>query len=165
MDPASLEELKATCSSIQKCLELRFKYLRLSLQRPIDNPRHQDTWEIYPNDNQNSENWQIPSEDTQTKYRLEPSGVFQIYASKEDMDANKPMLSIPTVNDFCADLKSVFSVSNDGPAKTFAADRLAYLDSTWDIYSLRFGHQESRRIKVLAITANTTLNTKEHPPH
>lgn len=81
------------------------------------------------------------------------------------MDANKPMLSIPTVNDFCADLKSVFSVSNDGPAKTFAADRLAYLDSTWDIYSLRFGHQESRRIKVLAITANTTLNTKEHPPH
>lgn len=41
-------ELTAIYSNIQKILDLRHKYMRLSLQGPHDNPRDDPGWEIYP---------------------------------------------------------------------------------------------------------------------
>ncbi|CAK3997944.1 AMP deaminase [Lecanosticta acicola] len=41
-------ELNAIYSNIQKILDLRHKYIRLSLQGPHDNPRDDPGWEIYP---------------------------------------------------------------------------------------------------------------------
>lgn len=41
-------ELSAIYTSIQKILDLRHKYMRLSLQREHDNPKDEDSWPIYP---------------------------------------------------------------------------------------------------------------------
>ena len=41
-------ELNAIYTNIQRVLELRHKYMRLSLQGPGDNPRDHPTWKIYP---------------------------------------------------------------------------------------------------------------------
>ncbi|PNS18512.1 AMP deaminase [Sphaceloma murrayae] len=41
-------ELKAIYSNIQKILDMRHKYIRLSLQGPTDNPKDEPGWRIYP---------------------------------------------------------------------------------------------------------------------
>lgn len=41
-------ELSAIYSNIQKVLDLRHKYIRLSLQGPSDNPKDESGWQIYP---------------------------------------------------------------------------------------------------------------------
>ena len=41
-------ELSAIYSNIQKVLDIRHKYIRLSLQRPFDNPKDEPGWNIYP---------------------------------------------------------------------------------------------------------------------
>jgi AMP deaminase len=41
-------ELSEIYSNIQKILELRHKYIRLSLQGPTDNPRDEPGWSLYP---------------------------------------------------------------------------------------------------------------------
>ncbi|KAK4999149.1 AMP deaminase [Elasticomyces elasticus] len=41
-------ELTAIYTNIQKVLDIRHKYIRLSLQGPTDNPRDDPSWKIYP---------------------------------------------------------------------------------------------------------------------
>ncbi|OCK80708.1 AMP deaminase 3 [Lepidopterella palustris CBS 459.81] len=41
-------ELSAIYTNIQKVLDLRHKYIRLSLQGPFDNPKDDPAWRIYP---------------------------------------------------------------------------------------------------------------------
>ncbi|KAF2099852.1 AMP deaminase [Rhizodiscina lignyota] len=41
-------ELGAIYSNIQKVLDIRHKYIRLSLQQPTDNPKDEGGWNIYP---------------------------------------------------------------------------------------------------------------------
>ena len=41
-------ELSAIYTNIQKILDLRHKYIRLSLQEPGDNPKDEPGWKIYP---------------------------------------------------------------------------------------------------------------------
>ena len=41
-------ELNAIYTNIQKILDIRHKYMRLSLQLPTDNPRDDPEWKIYP---------------------------------------------------------------------------------------------------------------------
>ncbi|KAK2759044.1 AMP deaminase [Arachnomyces sp. PD_36] len=47
-DNAITAELNVICRKIQSLLDKRHKYIRLSLQRPGDNPRDDPGWEIYP---------------------------------------------------------------------------------------------------------------------
>ncbi|CAG8767616.1 2857_t:CDS:2, partial [Cetraspora pellucida] len=41
-------ELETIYTDFHKCLELRDKYMKLSLQRLGDNPKDKDSWIIYP---------------------------------------------------------------------------------------------------------------------
>jgi AMP deaminase len=41
-------ELEGLYTSFHKCLDLRDKYMELSLQRPSDNPKDSKDWKIYP---------------------------------------------------------------------------------------------------------------------
>ena len=43
-----VSEVEAICKKIRVLLDLRRKYLRTSLQCPGDNPKDEETWEIYP---------------------------------------------------------------------------------------------------------------------
>ncbi|SZF04983.1 unnamed protein product [Blumeria hordei] len=47
-DPILAAELSMIYAKIQKVLDIRRKYIRLSLQRDGDNPRDHPDWEIYP---------------------------------------------------------------------------------------------------------------------
>ncbi|KAK5129389.1 hypothetical protein LTR08_003549 [Meristemomyces frigidus] len=47
-DSSITSELNAIYSNIQKILDIRHKYIRLSLQGPTDNPRDDPGWNIYP---------------------------------------------------------------------------------------------------------------------
>lgn len=47
-DPHIAAELSAIFGNIQKCLDIRHKYIRLSLQRDGDNPKDDPSWDIYP---------------------------------------------------------------------------------------------------------------------
>ncbi|KAF2210862.1 hypothetical protein CERZMDRAFT_121684 [Cercospora zeae-maydis SCOH1-5] len=47
-DSSVTSELNAIYSNIQKILDLRHKYIRLSLQGPSDNPRDEPGWTLYP---------------------------------------------------------------------------------------------------------------------
>lgn len=43
-----LPEVSAICRNIQEVLEIRRKYIMLSLQEPKDDPRNDEHWELYP---------------------------------------------------------------------------------------------------------------------
>ncbi|KAH0564931.1 putative zinc finger protein [Trichoglossum hirsutum] len=47
-DSRVTEELSAIYTNIQKVLDIRHKYIRLSLQRQGDNPKDESGWRIYP---------------------------------------------------------------------------------------------------------------------
>ena len=47
-DSSITTELSSIYTNIQKVLDLRHKYIRLSLQRNFDNPKDDPAWRIYP---------------------------------------------------------------------------------------------------------------------
>lgn len=47
-DPLINAELSAIFKSVQKVIDIRRKYIRLSLQGPADNPKDDPSWNIYP---------------------------------------------------------------------------------------------------------------------
>ncbi|KAF4551008.1 AMP deaminase-like protein [Elsinoe fawcettii] len=47
-DSKVTSELRAIYSNIQRILDMRHKYIRLSLQGPTDNPKDEPGWRIYP---------------------------------------------------------------------------------------------------------------------
>ncbi|KAK0656394.1 hypothetical protein B0T16DRAFT_399221 [Cercophora newfieldiana] len=47
-DPQITQELGAIFQNVQKMLDLRHKYMRLSLQGPNDNPKDEPGWNVYP---------------------------------------------------------------------------------------------------------------------
>ena len=47
-DSIITSELSAIYTNIQKVLDMRHKYIRLSLQEPNDNPKDEPSWPIYP---------------------------------------------------------------------------------------------------------------------
>ena len=103
---AITDDIVQICHGVQCCLELRRKYIRVSLQRDYDNPKNNiDRWKIYPEPpkprwtyNAEDNTWQdhkydqpkvpvgedfeisdfqIPGSDNKN-YRLEV-GVYQVY--------------------------------------------------------------------------------------
>ena len=44
----AIPEASIVCRKIQEVLEIRGKYISLSLQAPKDDPRNDDSWEVYP---------------------------------------------------------------------------------------------------------------------
>lgn len=47
-DPSITAELSSILKNVQKILDIRHKYIRLSLQGPTDNPKDDPNWPIYP---------------------------------------------------------------------------------------------------------------------
>ncbi|KAG8165050.1 hypothetical protein KVR01_005325 [Diaporthe batatas] len=47
-DASVTAELSAILKNVQKILDIRHKYIRLSLQGPTDNPKDDPNWQIYP---------------------------------------------------------------------------------------------------------------------
>lgn len=185
-DPALSLELSAIYTNIQQVLDLRHKYLRVSLQGHGDNPKDDPSWSIYPpppppvwvdpnrpvefqsdettgadagpgNEKQNAEKRRKPGENIgedfvfedceipgadEMVFRLDDKGVYQVFENKKALDADLPIVTIPTIREYYMDLDKVQDISSDGPNKSFAFRRLQYLEGRWNLYVLLNEHQE-----------------------
>ncbi|KAK6350970.1 AMP deaminase, variant 2 [Orbilia javanica] len=188
-DAGITAELQTIYTNVQKILDLRHKYIRLSLQGPTDNPKDDAAWKIYPpppppvwvpegsqilpprddpmygtanidgsaelnrsggktrkpgqdiGGDFEFEECEIPGED-EMEFRLDDTGVFQVYENRKAMDNDLPIVAIPTIREYYMDLEDVLNISSDGPSKSFAFRRLSYLEGKWNLYSLLNEYQE-----------------------
>lgn len=194
-DSSVTTELQTIYSNIQKVMDIRHKYMRLSLQGPEDNPRDEPGWGIYPpmpepvwsQDGRRSgfaatnstdksstdsagitpkghskngeprkfrkmghdigEDFEledclpVPGEEEMT-YKLDATGVYQVYETSESSDLHEPIIHIPTIREFYMDLDQILNVSSDGPSKSFAFRRLQYLEGKFNLYVLLNEYQE-----------------------
>ncbi|CAJ2513358.1 Uu.00g014770.m01.CDS01 [Anthostomella pinea] len=200
-DPHITAELSNIFQNIQKILEIRHRYIRLSLQRDGDNPKDDPSWDIYPsppepawagqptahntpghntatNSLSNSLVLPGPGSDAEPKkspkkrkpgqnigedfemdnmlplpqasefaFRLDDSGVYQVYENAASDKANTPVVGVPTIKDFYQDLEKILSISSDGPSKSFAFRRLQYLEGKFHLYALLNEYQETADTK------------------
>ncbi|KAI8940392.1 putative zinc finger protein [Plenodomus lindquistii] len=178
-------ELSAIYTNVQKVLDLRHKYIRLSLQRNFDNPKDEPGWRIYPPHpepvwNDSSKERRNASSSLQSStilepteppkqprkmgtnigedfylddllpvpgpgemsFRLDDSGVFQVYETTKSAELDQPIIAIPTLREFYIDLDSILEISSDGPSKSFAFRRLQYLEGKFNLYYLLNEYQE-----------------------
>lgn len=185
-DSSVTAELSAIYTNVQKVLDLRHKYIRLSLQRNFDNPKDDSGWRIYPphpepvwndtskerrNASSSMQNSGIlePTEppkpprkmgtnigedfhiddllpvpgSSEMSFKLDESGVFQVYETAQSEELNTPVVAIPTLREFYIDLDSILEISSDGPSKSFAFRRLQYLEGKFNLYYLLNEYQET----------------------
>ncbi|KAK3355952.1 hypothetical protein B0H65DRAFT_417687 [Neurospora tetraspora] len=202
-DPQITAELTGIFQDVQKIIDLRRKYINVSLQGPFDNPKDDPSWVIYPpppgpawsedrekagrgthalnsaanslansmilNNDKHEGSSGTPIKWTGKKrkpgqdigedfvledllpapgpddftYKLDESGVYQIYSNDQDKEADKPAIKIPTLREYYLDLEAILSVSSDGPSKSFAFRRLQYLEKRFDLYVLLEGYDET----------------------
>lgn len=179
-------ELTAVYTNIQRILDTRHKYMRLSLQGPTDDPRDDPGWKVYPpmpepvwrEDGQRSsagedgadvgasesvnrrpqrrprkmgqdigedfdytECLPVPG-DSEMTFKLDESGVYQVYETSTSAELGEPILQIPTIREFYMDLDLILNISSDGPSKSFAFRRLQYLEGKFNLYVLLNEYQE-----------------------
>lgn len=95
----------------------------------------------------NMQHVRIPEQHTingnQTTWKMDDSGVIQVFANEEQ----KPMFKIPTIAEYFKDLDYLLSVISDGPTKSYAWRRLKYLDGKWNLYILLNEYQELADMK------------------
>ncbi|KAI5808174.1 hypothetical protein DFH27DRAFT_590182 [Peziza echinospora] len=192
-DATISSELCTIYTNIQKILDIRHKYLRISLQGEGDNPKDDPCWNIYPlppppqwveekdresfsmtgsqtlnpdagrggaqsamgggfykegrkqgvdiGSDFDFDDCDIPSED-EMEYKLDNMGVYQVYENKTALQADVPVVTIPTLKDYYLDLDQILDISSDGPSKSFAFRRLQYLEGKWNLYILLNEYQE-----------------------
>ncbi|KAI1180548.1 hypothetical protein F4777DRAFT_528417 [Nemania sp. FL0916] len=205
-------ELSTIFQNIQQVLDIRHKYIRLSLQRDGDNPNDDPSWQIYPappepawtdppsehhahgqntgpnslsnslvlspqtskprtsdavakeHESHTDERKKTPKrrkagqdigEDfdmddllplpsaSEFTFRLDESGVYQVFENTAADAANTPVVGVPTIKDFYMDLEKILLVSSDGPSKSFAFRRLQYLEGKFKLYALLNEYQET----------------------
>jgi AMP deaminase len=185
-DSSVTAELSAIYTNVQKVLDLRHKYTRLSLQRNFDNPKDDPAWRIYPphpepvwndsskerrNANSSLQDSGIlePTEPPRAprkmgtnigedfhlddclpvpgpgemSFRLDDSGVYQVYETAKSAELDTPIVAIPTLREFYIDLDSILEISSDGPSKSFAFRRLQYLEGKFNLHYLLNEYQET----------------------
>lgn len=75
-------------------------------------------------------------------FKLDQSGVYQVYETSKSVELDTPILQIPTIREFYMDLDEVLNISSDGPSKSFAFRRLQYLEGKFNLYVLLNEYQE-----------------------
>ena len=189
-DASIAAELGAIYTNVQKVLDIRHKYIRLSLQRSFDNPKDDPSWPIYPphpepvwketkerrNASSSMQNSTVLDlAETPTKaprkmgkdigedfhmddllplpgasemsFRLDESGVFQVYETSKSAELDTPIVAIPTLREYYMDLDTILEISSDGPSKSFAFRRLQYLEGKFNLYYLLNEYQETADTK------------------
>lgn len=116
------------------------------------------------------ENCEIPGPDpNHWNFELDERGVYQVYDSSQgkfmtalceccnsaafllattEEKEKRPVFDIPTIREYYLDLEYVLDVIADGPTKSFAFRRLAYLSSKFTMYQLLNEFQELADMKV-----------------
>ncbi|CRK45726.1 hypothetical protein BN1723_001069, partial [Verticillium longisporum] len=183
-EPHITSELSSISKDIQDILDMRRKYIELSLQGPDDNPKDQDDWEIYPpppepawahqhgtsaglatsgnsavnslhssmvlpaaatgsqapvsadpeidhtlkrssrkrKPGQNVGEDFVPEElqpvpgVTEMTFKLDDSGVYQVFDNKDEEANGRPLVQVPTIREFYMNLDQILSFSRQQTA-------------------------------------------------
>lgn len=171
-DPVIATELAMMYSKVLRCLEIRQKYMTLSLQKDNDNPKNKPDWNIYPappkpswkgdtkefheegyssgrrNVNGIGADFSLDECDIPAKsklvYEMDSDGIFQVYETATALSKNhRPIVNVPSMRDYYIDMDEIINHSSDGPVKSFAFRRLQYLEAKWDLYSLLNEYRET----------------------
>ncbi|KAL8730610.1 MAG: hypothetical protein Q9166_003923 [cf. Caloplaca sp. 2 TL-2023] len=96
IDPGIHPELREMSSMIQKVLDLRHKYIELSLQRPHDNPKDHPDWKVYPEPPKPvwTEDITVPASPSMTTSR-ESSNL--LLSAEEDLSQSRSQASLASV--------------------------------------------------------------------
>lgn len=160
------QELLEIYKNIQWCMEVRDKYQTISLQKPEQNPKNSDDWNIYPEPptpfwkakeigyaNKRSvidgardfdfNKCEIPGEDDNVDYIIDDEDNYQVV----DIHTKEPFIKIPTIRDYYMDLERINTIASDGPTKSFSFKRLQYLEAKWNLYYLLNDHEETSESK------------------
>ena len=212
-------ELHDMSKEIKKILDLRHRYIALSLQGPNDNPKDQADWEVYPeppkpvwtedralpanlgsgihkmngsapfavdqeqplnhsqppltsvveedthprpaspprkqrkpgqdigSDFDMSHFEPLPGDDGTMLFALDEGSVYQVYESAQAMEANQPLVQVPTLREYYMDINVVKEVSEDGPIKSFAFRELQILDGKFNLHALENSYAEMMESK------------------
>ena len=194
-------ELSIIYTNIQKILDRRHKYMRLSLQEQGANPKDEPSWNIYPpppepawsEENQQDftsqpaltspnddrappvtrsftndylqpqpkpsmrkgrkpgqdigEDFEFADimplpEESEMNFKLDTSGVYQVYENSTSAEIEVPIVAIPTLRDFYMDLDAILQISSEGPTKSFAFRRLQFLEGKFNLYFLLNEYEE-----------------------
>ncbi|KAJ1741383.1 AMP deaminase [Coemansia sp. RSA 1086] len=155
----STQELQRIGRAFRRCMRLRTKYMKTSLQRESDNPRNQRGWKIYPpapqpawrnyrepsstaaTPNFSMSECEIPGKDPMA-FRM-VDGVFAVF------DREAQFSQAPSMKEFFSDLDYLLDTISDGPIKTWAFRRLRYLDARWQLYVLLNEREETMQSKMV----------------
>lgn len=162
-DPTITRELSCMYGKVQKCINLRRKYQKISLQCQGDNPKNDPSWKIYPEpphpvwnpetkefDRERTrksadfhyEVCDIPGKKDDMVFKPDGNMVYQVYENHAAMQDNTPIVQVPTLREYYMDLDEICSISGEGPSKSFAFRRLQYLEAKWNLYSLLNEYRE-----------------------
>ncbi|ORE19094.1 AMP deaminase, partial [Rhizopus microsporus] len=114
IDEGITAELRELYNMFQKCLEMREKYQRRSLQREQDNPKNRDDWEIYPPPPPPS--WPIPPPEILAKVKEREKALEADPISAVGSDFDMDHVKIP------GDHPYVFDVGTDGFYQVYKSD-------------------------------------------
>ena len=189
----ALPEASDVCRKIQEVLEIRGKYISLSLQAPKDDPKNDDSWEVYPpppdpvwykdkippsnlasgsgstfpevSSQQTSKPRKagqnigadfdishfhpLPGKDTNLEFKLDQTGVYQVYRYREASESQEPIVEVPTLREYYKDKDRIMDYSSDGPCKTYAFRQLDILDSKFNLHKMQHNYQEFADTKVV----------------
>lgn len=154
---AEAAELKEMFGKLRACMEIREKYMGISLQRDSDNPKNQEgAGHVEPPLSADQShtgmfanhgkgftlaNYDLerctfipPADDVM--FNLDEDGVYRIYASQEECTKMKPLYSVPSIKDYYMDCDTILNVLADGPLKSWTYRRLMYLESLFEQHVL-----------------------------
>ncbi|KAJ2608765.1 AMP deaminase [Coemansia sp. RSA 1365] len=158
------EELQGIAQALVTCMELRDKYMEVSQQQERANYKNTKEWEIYPpppkpvwnNFRRRSSctptvsfdmaDCEIPEDDGCT-FEMGADGLYAVY---EQNDGEKiQFTNAPSIKEFYMDLDYLLDTISDGPIKTWAFQRLRYLDARWQLYILLNEREETMQSKLV----------------
>ncbi|KAJ2049196.1 AMP deaminase [Coemansia sp. RSA 922] len=154
-------ELQDIGKTLTRCMELRDKYMQISLQHESDNPRNTPEWTVYPappppawhsfgkkpqaaGEEFDMAKCEIPTDDGCT-FAMGDDGVYTVF----ERGASVPFTHAPSIREFYMDLNFLLDTISDGPVKTWAFRRLRYLDARWQLYVLLNEREETAQSKMV----------------
>lgn len=183
-DADQIARLREMYGKVAACIDLRERFMSVSLQNEQENPKNLEGWKIYPeppapmyhpgtkqfaprprkeptpanigSDFHFSE-CEIPEANLYTVKRNEEY-VYEVFDNNE-----KPIAKVPTLAEYYEAYEYISSCSTDGPCKTFAFRRLQYLDAKWNLYYLL--NQDEEVLKSKQIPHRDFYNVRKVDTH
>ncbi|KAJ2806973.1 AMP deaminase [Coemansia helicoidea] len=165
----SAEELRRIGAALSRCMALRDKYMKCSVQLERMNPKNQAGWAIYPpppapawrntqrrdvTKTTAAEEFcfgacEIPAADGRV-FELGADGLYAVHESAAARaSGSAAFTTAPSIKEFYTDLNYVLESISDGPIKSWTYRRLEYLDARWQLHTLLNEREETMQSKLV----------------